>query len=436
MTRQRADVEATVRAWLDEGVTAIPDRLIDSVLGELSSTPQRGNRRARIGGLRVSTPAVLAVAAVVLAFTIGVALLLRPQVGDHFAPEWHVLPTQETDPLEPGAYLIDDPFPVRIGITVPDGWGTGGTRSTLAQVGTGGGGLSFTLVEGVYADPCHLEAGLIDPKVGPTADDLASALAGLPGVGASVPTDVVIDGHRAVTLTLNAPSSVASCTEPDGGPKFRIWGAPEWHWLDPDERNRLWIVEVAGTRLVIVAAEFPDTPPRVLADLNAMIASIDLDPSGVTIVPDGSPTSTPSLRPLPSSGPLAPADYTFSVRLHRYTESGTAVPLASRNRGIVTVPTGWSARGTGIVKDTPGGPAVSVGTVARVYIDPVTGRRRDTDSQIRRSCARWAAWRMLSPCGGCPMRRSSPATSLRRSLRPRRSRSTCPGTASSAATCS
>jgi len=43
---------------------------------------------------------------------------------------------------------------------------------------------------------------------------------------------------------------------------------------------------------------------------------------------------------------------------------------ASRNRGIVTVPAGWSASGTGIVKDGTGGPAVSVGTVARVYIDP------------------------------------------------------------------
>ena len=368
MSRSPVDVDSVVREWLEKGVTAMPDRLIDGVFDQLPSTRQR--RRGWLSQLGRPTAAILGSAAVLLAIAIGVALVLRPQAGDEPSPTWHLFPAQAQEELPPGAYVIGDPFPVRIGLMVPEGWGSGGMRSTLAQIGSSAGGLSFTIVEGVYADPCHLEAGLIDPPVGPSADDLASALAGLPGVNASVPTDTVVDGYPAVTLTLNGPRSVATCTVPDGGPKFRIWGVPEGHWLDLNERNRLWILEVAGTRLVISAEELPDASPDALAALNEIIASIELEPTGATILPDGSPTPTASLAPLPSSGPIAPGEYEFAVRLHRYTAQGTAVPLARPNRGIVSVPSGWSATVTGIQKDGPAGPAVSVGAVARVYLDP------------------------------------------------------------------
>jgi hypothetical protein len=369
MTRQRADVEVMVRAWLEEGVTSMPDRVINGVIDQLPLTRQRRRHRMGIGTLGRLTPVILGAAAVLLAVAIGAALFIPPDVGDEAAPEWHLFPSQATE-LEAGSYLIGDPFPVRIGLTVPEGWETGGLRSTIAAVGSAGVGLDFTVVEAVYADPCHLEAGLVDPPVGPTVDDLASALAALPGVNASVPTDTVVGTYPAVTLTLNGPRSVGACTVPDGGPKFRIWGAPEWHWLDPNVRDRLWILEIAGTRLVISALEHPDASPQELAAINGVIASIEFEPTRGTIAPDGSPTPTASLPPLPSSGPIAPAEYEFAVRLHRYTEDGTAVPLARPSRGIVEVPVDWSATGTGIQKDGPAGPALSVGTVARVYIDP------------------------------------------------------------------
>ena len=35
------DVTGIVRSWLEEGVTALPDRVLDSVLDQVPATPQR-----------------------------------------------------------------------------------------------------------------------------------------------------------------------------------------------------------------------------------------------------------------------------------------------------------------------------------------------------------------------------------------------------------
>jgi hypothetical protein len=35
------DVTSIVRSWLDEGVTALPDRVLDAVLDQVPATPQR-----------------------------------------------------------------------------------------------------------------------------------------------------------------------------------------------------------------------------------------------------------------------------------------------------------------------------------------------------------------------------------------------------------
>jgi hypothetical protein len=368
MSRQRADIDTAVRAWLVDGVSVMPERMLDDVLEQLPSVSRRRRWRHWSRDRRLAVWMVAAAATMILA--VGIAMGVRPWTGDPPATPWRTFPIEPADSLTAGPYLIDDPFPVRIGLTVPSGWHAAGVRSTLAALGFEGGGLIFTIVEGVYADPCHLEEGLVEPRVGPRADDLASALARLPGLAVSGPTDTRIDGLHAVTLTLTAPTSFESCTEPDGGPLFRLWGAPEWHWLDPGERNRLWIVEVAGTRLVISAEEQADATPAALAALNEAIASIDIEPPSDAAVVGPIPGPTPRLPRLPAAGSLAAAEYQFSVRLHRYTADGVPVPLAAPNRGIVTVPQGWSAIGSGIRNDGEGGAQVSIGAAARIFHDP------------------------------------------------------------------
>jgi hypothetical protein len=77
------DVERIVRLWLDEGVTQLPDRVLDLALDQLPATPQRRpswlarrnpsmNNYARFG---------LVAAAVVLAAVVGIGLYARSGVG-------------------------------------------------------------------------------------------------------------------------------------------------------------------------------------------------------------------------------------------------------------------------------------------------------------------------------------------------------------------
>jgi hypothetical protein len=77
------DVERIVRSWMDEGVTQLPDRVLDLVLDQLPATPQR-----RASWLARRTPTMntytrlgFLAAAVVLAAVVGIGLYARSGVG-------------------------------------------------------------------------------------------------------------------------------------------------------------------------------------------------------------------------------------------------------------------------------------------------------------------------------------------------------------------
>ena len=70
------DVERIVRSWMDEGVNALPDRVLDAVLDQIPATPQRraGWPARRFPSLNTYMRFGLAAAAVVLAAVIGIGL--------------------------------------------------------------------------------------------------------------------------------------------------------------------------------------------------------------------------------------------------------------------------------------------------------------------------------------------------------------------------
>src|SRR6185436_8748639 len=55
------------------------------------------------------------------------------------------------------------------------------------------------------ADPCHWSGGELDPPVGPTADDLATALVEQAAGNASAPTDVTVGGYPGKRVELSLP---------------------------------------------------------------------------------------------------------------------------------------------------------------------------------------------------------------------------------------
>jgi hypothetical protein len=288
------DVTRTVRSWLEEGVTALPDRVLDHVLDQLPATPQRrASWPARRFPIMTSNVIRVGVAAAVV---VGLALVGLNVFGDGGRvggpdPSEEVA-TASPSPspslsaegrfpagggaMEPGTYTISEPFPVEIEFTLVEGWlpWTPGVGANVAAMYQGspdppaGQVIVFVIVNDVYVDPCDESAGLVDP--GPTVADLAAALAGQPNTEATEPVDVTISGYSGVYIDYTASGG---CGTLQRWPS--IFGNRE---ALPGERDQVWILDVDGVRLVIDAASFAGTEETDLAEMRTIIESLTITP--------------------------------------------------------------------------------------------------------------------------------------------------------------
>lgn len=247
--------------------------------------PVTGATRQRRASPSRSTLLTLLVAVILAACSSSSIATSAPATA---APAPTRTPTPSTLALSPGApqvlkggaYLVSDPFPVPVMVTVPAGW-TGELAGPYAVFLDNGGTsgratVTFTLSQNIYADPCT-DRGFLNPQPGPTVDEIASALARLPGFAATTPTDLTVAGFRGKQLTLTAPDNFDSCLlSPDG---YRIWQLPEGHVFSfaPGERMGLWILDVNGTRLVVSRETLPGTTAQDQAKVQAILDSIRIE---------------------------------------------------------------------------------------------------------------------------------------------------------------
>ncbi len=179
----------------------------------------------------------------------------------------------EGDEVAAGSYVITEVQPFRITITIPDGW----QKVRVPGLVWGDGAvLGFWNVDRLYVDPCARELGLRDPTFGPTAGDLAAALDDVPGLEATTPEDVAVDGFSGSRVELTAGGPWDSCT----GGEAVLWpigGSDAKPPPGPDVRETLWILDVNGDRLVITAGAAPDAPSEVLDELEAIFDSIQIE---------------------------------------------------------------------------------------------------------------------------------------------------------------
>jgi hypothetical protein len=182
-------------------------------------------------------------------------------------------------PLELGTYVTASPFLSRITFSLPAGWfaDMGGPYAvfldpSIGPVSNDDGLVEFVIVDKVYADPCHLDRGLLDPPPGPSVDDLANALASVPSLVATTPTDVTVAGYHGKQLTLTAPTSIATCS---------VWQLPlgAKNTMVPGERDRYWILDISGQRIVINAHELPSESAADKAKVQAILDSIRIAPA-------------------------------------------------------------------------------------------------------------------------------------------------------------
>ena len=296
------DVTRIVRSWLEEGVTALPDRVLDTVLDQLPATPQRRAPWPVRRLLDMHIPARLAVAAAVVALVAVVGAIAIPRGGGVAAPQPTASPTPAPTPspspiplpstgaLAPGTYLLDvgTDTPMRLTFTVPAGWLTDG-GFVYKDPGPGAASpppysvgkllmVSWVLSH-VYTDACHWRGTLV--PVG-TADQFATLLANQKGRTASAPTDVVLGGSTAKRVDLTVPATL-DVTKCDDG-VVRFWPDP-----GPDESGGLccgavgstdvvYSLSAAGKTYAIVARHQADTSAGDQAELDAIVASIKIGP--------------------------------------------------------------------------------------------------------------------------------------------------------------
>jgi hypothetical protein len=199
-------------------------------------------------------------------------------------------------PLEPGTYVIDpdlDPSTsLRVVYEIPVvGWSQwiGAAKSS----GDGHVMVSITTVTNLVRHGCR-DHSWADPPVGASMDDLATALADLaPFRVTSPPKDVTIYGYSGRYLELTVPDlpvegegearhfagcidgnlkSWVAAVDTEPGDAFYGYNG------EPGRTEEFWILDVDGTRLVIEANWSPASPRKDVAELRAILDSIQIEP--------------------------------------------------------------------------------------------------------------------------------------------------------------
>jgi hypothetical protein len=280
------DVTRIVRSWLQTDEYESADRVLDAVLDRLDTTPQRRapwwparrfpemNSFAKLG----IAAAVLAVAAI-----LGISYFAGPNVGGPGpTAEPTATPISYTwpgtaDPLAAGTYEIADQWDIgfNVVVTVPSGWEHRGVEIVKHPGSATGAALILTPIVNVVADPC--EGGVFhEPPVGPTVDDLAAAIASIPGLDATTPTSVTFAGYPARYLETSVGESIACppsefmlFVDPFGGIGF---------FTDSDISD-YWIVDVGGERILVMATRYPEISSLDEAELQEIVDSIRFEPA-------------------------------------------------------------------------------------------------------------------------------------------------------------
>lgn len=172
------------------------------------------------------------------------------------------------------------PFPIAVSVRGADGW-VGGANTSFASIARDLGTaqeamLNFVRVDYVYDDACpSAPPASLDS---PTVEEIADGIASLDDFDVINAAGTSVDGYDARFVELRGPTN-------DGCENYSMWrtGGVCRCVAHLPQHFRLWVVDVDGTALLIDAVDTPDaaekgTAPEVIAQLDAMIESIDIEP--------------------------------------------------------------------------------------------------------------------------------------------------------------
>jgi hypothetical protein len=309
------DTERILDAFLAPAHDQLPERVLEASLADITRTPQR--RALRVPWRLPYMPALtrttgFATVALVAVVAAGGLLYLNAKgpsgpgaqasapatvptptaTGPSPTPKSTYPPLQDGR-NEPGVYTVQLALaraPLRVTLTLTDAWDWFGEGLIPVGPGPGApGGLAIVFfdVASLNGDPCHWRGPGDDVDAGSTVADLVAALEAQTAYTASDPVNVTIGGYSGQRIDITAPTEPFPTQDPvapacDDG-VMRLWnthdaGEDDLYVQGPANRWQANILDVEGKRVVVVAHDFPGTKAADRARLDAVLASMVIEP--------------------------------------------------------------------------------------------------------------------------------------------------------------
>jgi hypothetical protein len=170
------------------------------------------------------------------------------------------------------------PPPLTVEVTVPAGWApleelpSVIARDTEART-EGPDGAALVLgwtswLVGLNTDPCLSQAHETPDLIpGLSVADFVDAVQAQEALEVTDPVDATVGDHPSRFFTLHAPADLSGCDN------WRPWD-PGFFAQGPNNIWDVWVVDVDGTRVLIVTEYFPGTPKAAVAQLGEMVESL------------------------------------------------------------------------------------------------------------------------------------------------------------------
>ena len=290
MTPQH-DLDRQLTAFLQDGPTDLPDESFDAVRDRTEQTRQRVivgpwrlpemNKLLAVGLGAVAVVAVLLVGSQLFNSNIGAGPTPTPEPTATPEPS----PAGPTDfaalpfggRLEDGDYVFTHMDGVRVVFTASPDWERNAPTWKVWSIDDNKATMGVATVANVVIDPCQPELGFQDPAVGPTVDDLVTALSAVPGVTFSAPADVTQDGYSGVRLDYVHPDQLDNCLDEMGEAMLMTLGGDEPAGSNSvialpigDDAFSVYIFDIDGTRVVIAVAFTANRTDELYEMLNSI----------------------------------------------------------------------------------------------------------------------------------------------------------------------
>jgi hypothetical protein len=301
----RHDISSIVRSWIREEEYDSADRVLQVVLSQLDSTPQRRPfwQARRFPTMNSPVRYAIAAAAVLVVALVGYQLLSSnagvPGAGSSALPTAEASPSINPSP-EPSPFggrtlrpfsgadgfgmcpsadiapeCVEDPRDETMTITVqtPASWDYFGDVGPWIDDNAPPDGAAVFFYRGnwLYSDPCLSGAANPDIPVGPTVDDLVTALIEHPSLDVTAPVDVTLAGYSGTYLDLTVPDDISDCStyQPIEAHIYAQGPGHRWH---------MWILDVDGVRVLVETNDYAGTDPQRLAEIQSILDSLEIAP--------------------------------------------------------------------------------------------------------------------------------------------------------------